>query len=169
MLPWKTLLVRACGRAIEQSRALEEIINSKAVTLLVGLVMGLMVTSVAQAAPGKPNFTAALYGDGALWGTKGTTELPAPNANNTQSFDKLFVIINGAPGQLPVSEAAPGNPDYNGGRWFTHTVMWTLGEPTVLMSYDDVMYHYGLGELCAAGSFDGGPADYFQCPLLPVK
>ena len=144
--------------------------TSRTVILLVGLAMGLMVTSGTQAAPGKPNFTAALYGDGELWGTKGTTTLPAPNAHKAQSFDKLFVIINGAPGQLPVSEAAPGNPEYNGGRWFTHTVMWTSGEPTVLMSYDDVMYHYSLGELSiAAGSFEGGPPDYFQCPMLPVK
>ena len=145
--------------------------DSRTVSLLAGLVMGLMVIGITQAAPGKPNFTAALYGDGELWGTKGTTELPAPNGKNNHSFDKLFVFINGEAGQLPVSEAAPGNPDYNGGRWFTHTVMWTMGAtPTVLTSYDDVMYHYDLGHLAiAAGSFDGGPPDYFQCPLLPVK
>jgi hypothetical protein len=132
--------------------------------------MGLTAAGGAQAAAGQPNFTAALYGDGELWGTKATTELPAPNANNTQSFDKLFVIVNGAPGQLPVSEAAPGNPDYNGGRWFTHTALWTSGEPTVLTSYDDIMHHHDLGELSiAAGSFEGGPPNYFQCPLLPVK
>ena len=131
-----------------------------------------MVSSGIQAAPGQPNFAPALYGDGELWGTKFTTVLPAPNKNNTQSFDKLFVIVNGAPGQLPVSEAAPGNPDYNGGRWFTHTVMWSLDEDerTVLTSYDDVMYHYGLEHLSIApGSFMGGPPDYFQCPMLPVK
>jgi len=128
-----------------------------------------MVSSGTLAAPGKPDFSPALYGDGELWGTKGTTELPAPK-NNIQSFDKLFVIVNGAPGQLPVSEAAPGNPDYNGGRWFTHTAMWISGEPVVLTSYDDVMDHYDLGHLSiAAGSFTGGPPDYFQCPLLPVK
>ncbi|MCJ7453171.1 MAG: hypothetical protein MUO39_11950 [Steroidobacteraceae bacterium] len=124
----------------------------------------------------QPNFGPALYADGALWGTKGTTNLPAPNAHNVQSFDKLFVIVNGAPGQLPVAEAAPGNPLYNGGRWFTHTVMWTTegmnaNNPLpVLMSYGDIQLHYNLGDLAIApGSPAGGPSDYFQCPLLPVK
>jgi hypothetical protein len=132
----------------------------------------------AQAAPGAPNFGPALYGDGEVWGTKGTTALPAPNDHNTQSFDKLFVITNSnnLDGQLPVSEAAPGNPDYNGGRWFTHTVEWTQagfdahGTVPVLTSYDEVMHHYQLGHLnITTGSPEGGPPDYFQCPLLPVK
>jgi len=123
-----------------------------------------------------PNFSAAVYGDGAVWGTKGTTDLPAPKDRNVQSFDKLFVFVNGAPGQLPVSEAAPGNPNYNGGRWFTYTAMWTEAgmaahDPLpVLMSYDDIQLHESLGHLVTApGSPAGGPSPYFQCPLLPVK
>lgn len=124
----------------------------------------------------QPNFSAAVYGDGQVWGTKGTTGLPAAKPQTVQSYDKLFVIINGAAGQLPVSEAAPGNPLYNGGRWFTHTVMWTAEgiaahDPLpVLMSYDEIMLHLSLGHLAIApGSPVGGPPDYFQCPLLPVK
>lgn len=124
----------------------------------------------------QPNFSAAVYGDGAVWGTKGTTTLPAPNAHNSQSFDKLFVIVNGAAGQLPVSEAAPGNPLYNGGRWFTHTVMWTAAGIAnhvplpVVTSYEEIMLYESIGELAISpGSPMGGPPDYFQCPLLPVK
>lgn len=141
--------------------------------LLAALLLGPALT---QAAAGQPNFMPALWGDGELWGTKGTTALPAPNDYNVQSFDALYVIVNNpdAP-QLPVSEAAPGNPDYNGGRWFTHTVMWTAEglaahDPVpVLTSYEEIMFHAGLGHLSIApGSFDGGPPDYFQCPLLPV-
>ena len=131
----------------------------------------------AFAGPGKPNFGPAIYGDGEVWGTKGTTPLPAPNEHNEQSYDKLFVIVNSnAEGQLPVSEAAPGNRYYNGGRWFTHTVMWTQagidahGTVPVLKSYDDVMLHESLGHLSIAeGSPEGGPMPYFQCPLLPAK
>lgn len=118
-----------------------------------------------------PNFSPALYGDGELWGTKFTTVLPAPNGNNSQSFDKLFVFVEGnaAPGQLPVSEAAPGNPGYNGGRWFTHTVMWEAGStPTVLKSYEDIILYRDSGQLMIFTGNDGTPT-YFQCPLLPVK
>lgn len=124
----------------------------------------------------QPNFGPALYGDGALWGSKGTTTLPAPNQHNLQSFDKLFIVVNGAAGQLPVAEAAPGNPLYNGGRWFTHTVMWTAAgiaahDPLpVLKSNDEIMQYYYMGELdIAPGSPTGGSAPYFQCPMLPVK
>ncbi len=150
------------------------------VTLIVSvLALSLMVVGTASANPGKPSFGPELYGDGEVWGTKGAAAIPAPNGEkNLQSFDKLFVITNSNnPGdQLPVAEAAPGNPDYNGGRWFTHTVMWTEegfedhGIVPILKSYDDIMLHAGLGHLTiTAGSPPGGPPAYFECPMLPVK
>jgi hypothetical protein len=137
----------------------------------------LLVTAAgaASANPGSPNFGPALYGDGAIWGTKGAAALPAPNGKNEQSFDKLFIFVNGAPGQLPVAEAAPGNPAFNGGRWFTHTVMWTAAgmeahDPLpVLMSYADIQLHYSLGHLAIAPGSPNDAPDYFECPLLPVK
>ena len=132
-------------------------------------------TGMALANPGQPNFGPALYGDGEIWGTKAAAAIPAPKGKNNKSFDKLFVVINGAPGQLPVAEAAPRNPAYNGGRWFTHTVMWTDAgmdshDPLpVLMSYGDVQFHQSLGDLAIApGSPNPAVPDYFECPLLPV-
>lgn len=144
-------------------------------TVLAALLVG---TATVHADPGKPNFMPSLWGDGKVWGTKGTTTLPAPNDHNLQSFDRLFVVTNtnNPEGQLPVAEAAPRNPAYSGGRWFTHTVEWTgagfmaHGIVPILESYDDVMFHEGLGHLTVTpGSFPGGPPVYFQCPLLPVK
>jgi hypothetical protein len=139
-------------------------------------LMLVIFAGVTLANPGAPDFGPALYGDGEVWGTKAAAALPAPNGSNNQSFDKLFVIVNGAVGQLPVAEAAPRNRDYNGGRWFTHTVMWTedgiaAHDPLpVLMSYADIQVHYGLGHLAIApGSPVGGPPRYFECPLLPVR
>lgn len=133
-------------------------------------VFALLLCAAGFAWAEQPNFGPAIYGDGEVWGTKGTTSLPAPNGHNEQSFDKLFMFVNGAPGQLAVSEAAPGNPAYNGGRWAAYTAMWTeagmeaLGDPLpVLMSYDEVMANVDLGYLAVAP----GEA-YFQCPLLPV-
>jgi hypothetical protein len=114
-----------------------------------------------------PDFGAGVYADGEAWGTKGTTSLPAPNDSNQQSFDKIFVVTNGAEGQMPVGEAAPGNPMYSGGRWWAHTATWIEDLPhskPVLTSYDQVMLHAGLGHLIIE---DAGL--YFQCPLLPVK
>lgn len=131
----------------------------------------------ASAMKGKPNFCPAVYADGETWGTKGTADLPAPNEHNVNSFDALYVITNGHPDQLPVGEAAPGNPHYNGGRWLTQTVEWTEagmeahdGAVPLLTSYDDIMTHFYLGHLTiTVGSPPGGPPPYFQCPLLPAR
>jgi hypothetical protein len=150
--------------------------NISAVAFALALVLAFAAPAAAN--PGKPNFGPAVYGDGQAWGTKGAAGLPAPGESNLQSFDKLFVVTNSnnPAGQLPVAEAAPGNPNYNGGRWFTHTVTWTqagfsaYGTVPVLMSYADIMFHSGLGHLTIApGSPAGGPPPYFECPLLPVK
>jgi hypothetical protein len=149
------------------------LIQLRSITALWGM---LLLAPVALASA--PNFSEAIYADGVTWGTKGTTVLPAANEHNRQAFDALYVITNSnnPNGQLPVSEAGPGNPAYNGGRWFTHTVEWTAegfmdhGIVPVLMSYGDILLHESLGHLVITpGSFPEGPPVYFQCPLLPVR
>lgn len=83
---------------------------------------------------------------------------------------RKVVNSNNPDGQLPVAEAAPGNPLYNGERWFTHEVTWTqagfdaYGTVPVLMTYMDIMIHYDLGHLeIMPGSpgEPGVPPDYF--------
>ena len=128
-----------------------------------------IVVATAYGMPGKPDFGPHIYADGMPWGTKVTTALPEPNDQNMQSFDKLFVITNSnnSEDQLPVGEAAPGNSMYNGGRWWAFSATWIEDLPhekVVLTSYDEVMFHAGLGHLIIE---DLGA--YFQCPLLPVK
>jgi len=144
------------------------------ILLLSSLLFPLSTIAVA----GAPNFGSAIYADGDTYGTKGTTSLPAPNAENLQSFDVLYAVTNSnnPQGQLAIAEAAPGNPAYNGGRWFTHTVEWTAagfmayGLVPVLKSAADVQYNADMGYLVVTpGSFPGGAAVYFQCPLLPDK
>jgi len=136
---------------------------------LVFMVVFLLAAGNAGAAPGKPDFGPAVYADGVAWGTKGTTDLPAPNANNPQSFDILYIFTNPAEGQLPVSDAAPGSPYYNGGRWFAHSATWNIADPPVVRSYEDISYHYDAGDLDILPGHPFGGPDYFQCPLLPVK
>ena len=133
------------------------------------MVLLLLTSGYSIAGPGKPNFGPSIYADGIAWGTKGTTDLPAPNENNIQSYDILYIFTNGAEGQLPVSDAGPRNPFYNGGRWFAHTVTWNIADPPLVKSYEEIMYNYDEGNLdITPGPPDGGNA-YFQCPLLPVK
>jgi hypothetical protein len=137
-----------------------------------------IAVGTAAAMPGAPDFGPHIYADGQAWGTKVTTELPEPMGGNYHSFDKLFVVTNSdnPDPQLPVGEAGPGNPGYNGGRWYTHTVMWTEAgfaahNPVpILMSYDDIMLHESLGHLeVTPGTPGPPPPPFFSCPLLPVK
>ena len=151
-------------------------------------VLGVGATSSAAAAPGKPDFSPRIYGDCEQWGSKVTGVIRHPNE---QSLDKFFVVTaddvdSSLPGgQLPVSEAAPGNPDYNGGRWWTHVASWTEegedfhDDPLPLLTRygpasdpDSILFHYNLGHIEITEGSPGGagaPPDYFRCPMLPVK
>ena len=146
--------------------------------------LALLVAMPVYALPGAPNFGAGLWADGELWGTKVTTPLPAPKGNNAQSFDGFFFITpegwdaedDGMDGwlQAPVMESAPGNPDYNGGRWVTIRVTITnpAGIDVPLTSYAEILAEEAAGNLTIGENpeSDGAhPWIYFQCPLLPYK
>ena len=122
-------------------------------------------TAPVFAAPGQPNLAPGFYADGKAFGTKGTTVLPAPNDHDRQSFGALYVVTNSnnPEPQLPISEAGPGNPDYNGGRWYTHSVEWTQqafvnhGDfVPILASYAALQTHANLSRLVITpGSLPG--------------
>lgn len=130
--------------------------------------IGLAVFVTAFALPGLaagPDFSnPAIYADGEAWATKGLGALPPPNGKNNQSFDGLFVIMDGHVGQLPVAEAAPGNPDYNGGRWDVYFAIWKdMPDPPLVTSYAALASYIedGFIDIISAHT-------YFECPLLPL-
>ncbi len=132
-------------------------------TLALTVVMLLLLALAVPAFAAGPNFGEAIYADGQAWGTKGTADLPAPNAHNRQSFDGLYKITNGVEGQLAVAEAAPGNPAYNGGRWIEYMGSFT-GTPVLVTSFGQLQDLIDAGEISFTET-----GNYFQCPLLPVK
>jgi hypothetical protein len=128
--------------------------------LLLTLTAVLLLAMPVFAQP--PSFGPAIYADGKMWATQGVATLPPPNDHDAQSFDQLFRFTNPAPGQLPVAEAAPGNPIYNGGRWNAFEVTWNIPDPPVVTSYAELMQHAEDFTMVSAN-------DYFECPLRPVK
>jgi hypothetical protein len=141
--------------------------KKKLLALTIALVL-LFVAAIPAFAAG-PNFGPAIYADGVAWGTKGNPALPAPTANNRQSFDGLYKLVDNEGNllQLPVAEAAPGNPAYNGGRWIEYFVTWNEGytppsEP--ITSFEELDGYIQSGAVSVEES-----GNYFQCPLLPVK
>jgi hypothetical protein len=129
------------------------------------LALALLIVTVIPAFAAGPSFSPAIYADGVAWGTKGTTDLPAPNEHNRQSFDGLYKFTNGVDGQLPVAEAAPRNPAYNGGRWAEYFVTWEVTPPDEpITSFEQLNEYIQAGAVTIVNNHH-----YFQCPLLPTK
>jgi hypothetical protein len=140
----------------------ENLMKKKILALL--FVVVLLAVAAVPAFAGAPNFGPAIYADDQVWGTKRTADLPPPNANNRHSYDGLFKFPGGEiEGQMPVGEAAPGNPNYNGGRWIEYEVTW-IGTPELITSYAQLLVLKEAGAVTIAET-----GNYFGCPLLPVK
>ena len=83
--------------------------NRRKSIILVVSSMLLTMAGMVSAAPGAPNFMPAVYGDGEVWGTKATTQLPAPNGKNAQSFDDIYVFTNANnPNGVQLPKRRPG-------------------------------------------------------------
>lgn len=114
----------------------------------------------------------AIWANGDLYGTVLTdTGFNTPPANST---DTLYNFgMSGLSGQRAVSVSAPGDTDYNGGRWSVKAVAFTTQGMAVhdpdgngvvnfeLKSEDDVLKHAALGHITI---MDTGI--YFECPLI---
>jgi hypothetical protein len=131
------------------------------------------------AAPSGPAFAGramrvqnAIWADDRLFGTVLTpTSFQAPPSH---SLDLLYDFgMSGLQGQRSVAESAPGDPTYNGGRWWVQMVVFTeSGKSTFdpdgdglvnveLTSASAVLQQASLGhlEIIATNVF-------FECPLL---
>ena len=111
--------------------------------------------------PGKPFFGTAIYVDNHGYGSKATTEIPAPNDHNMQSFDVLYSFGGSQPS---IAETAPGDPGYNGGRWIVYSVEWNVDAYPITNLYD--LY---AAEMAGHVTISTDPVAYVQCPLLPTK
>lgn len=113
-----------------------------------------------------------IWANGELYSTVLTTNsFKNPPAH---SLDTLYnFMMSGLSGQRPVSDAAPGDKNYNGGRWSVQLVAFTDaglnahdpdGDGIVnfeLTTADMVLHHVQLGHIVIT------PANfYFSCPLV---
>jgi hypothetical protein len=128
-----------------------------------------MMPSVAHAGVGGPAF----YVNGAVYRTVGTpTDLSGTGAPDA-SFDTIYEF-GGA--QLNVATAAPGDRDYNGGRWQVHLLGWNTDFATTLAAHDtdhngvldtNAEVSGALADQGAGGAVDLGVVKSFECPAIP--
>ncbi|MFB6080257.1 MAG: hypothetical protein ABEJ81_04595 [Haloferacaceae archaeon] len=132
---------------------------------------GVATGTVAADASNNPAKPGRIYASDDLFATKGLTDLPPPNGKNDHSFDALYTFVtDGGPapvdGQFSVAEAAPGEREFNGGRWDETLVAWAAGTtPVLLTNDDDVVDGIDAGTLVVVRE----DFHYFECPLVPSK
>jgi hypothetical protein len=112
----------------------------------------------------------SFYVDGALYRTVGTpTDLSGTGAP-ADAWDILYDLGGAQPN---VAEAAPGDPDYNGGRWMVHAVTFPDGYAAALsdgdLDGDGVLDSAEEVQAALAGSaIDAGVVRQFECPAIPL-
>lgn len=123
-----------------------------AICLAVGAVTTLGLTAVVTAQIGPPGGT--IYAHDETYRTVATpSELPSHGR-----FDTLYVLGEGL---APVSEAAPGDRDYNGGRWEVRPVTFLSVAPMQYTNAEDIVAAADRGEIEI-----GDVAARFVCPLV---
>jgi hypothetical protein len=116
----------------------------------------------------------AFYVDGQLYRTVATpTDLSGTGAP-AHSFDTIYEF-GGV--QLNVATAAPGDPDYNGGRWMVHALSFNTSWAATVAAHDandsgnlDSAAEVGaaLADAGPAGARDLGVVKQFVCPVIKL-
>lgn len=138
-------------------------------TIAAGTVVAATLGMTVPAAAGVSG--PAFYIDGQTYRTVATpTDLSGTGAP-AHAWDVIY-DFGGA--QLNVAEAAPGDTDYNGGRWQVHALSFPDGYAAALADGDadgDGVLGSAeeVGAAIAAGSaVDDGVVKQFVCPAIPM-
>ncbi|MEE8517515.1 MAG: hypothetical protein V3S98_00140 [Dehalococcoidia bacterium] len=149
----------------------------KVISVLLALVTLMSVTGTVLASPGNGagGVTGpAFYVDGVLYRTVGTPTDLSNTGAPTHSFDVIYAVGGG---QADVATAAPGDTDYNGGRWQVHALAYNTDYATTLAAHDldgdgvldsEAEINSALGDAGPAGATDTGIVVSFVCPVIRV-
>ena len=146
---------------------------SSIVVIALWLVSAAAVSTVlAKSENAAMRVSQALWANGEIYNTVLTSA--TFKSPPLQSTDILYNFgMSGLEGQRGVTESAPGDRDYNGGRWNVKMVVFTDqglmahdpdGDGIVnfeLTSADEVLAHEALGHIVINDA-----NFYFECPLL---
>ena len=141
-------------------------------TRLLAVLTVLGVTAFAGSAfAGNGPPQVGFYVDGAAYRTIGTPTDFSGTGAPAHSFDTIYEF-SGA--QLNVATAAPGDRDYNGGRWRVQVLGFPSGYGAALASADQngngvIDSDAELGLAFADGTaVVTGPGPSFECPVIPL-
>jgi len=136
----------------------------KILTIVATVIAALTLSATSVAAGGPPK--AGIFVDDVLYRTVGTKTDFSTTGAPDHSFDTIFLLDDGseaADGLASVATAAPGDRDYNGGRWMVYAVSWNV-DPYQLTNDEEVMQAETAGDI----SISEEPVKYFECPVIPM-
>jgi len=142
-------------------------------TALPAAALAATLGSASLAAAGAGGVTGpAFYVDGAVYRTVGTPAVFTGTGGPDHSYD---VIYDFGGLQMNVADAAPGDRDYNGGRWLVHGLMVTnyagaLANNLVDMNQNDVLDSSDEVEAAIMYGYatDLGVVHSFECPVIKL-
>lgn len=144
-------------------------------TLVAAICLWAVGQATSAVAAGASRVADAIWAHDQLYATVPTpTAFKSPPAHST---DVIYSFAgSGLAGQRSVAESAPGDRDYNGGRWTVKAVTFTeLGllihdgdgdgvADFELTNAEQVMHHVALGHIVIEDT-----GIYFECPMIPQR
>ena len=144
--------------------------------LLLLCVGAALVASGTALAAGSGGVTGpAFYVDGQLYRTVNTPTDLSHTGGPAHSRDTIYALA-GQP--FNVATAAPGDRDYNGGRWFVHAIAYNTSWAATVAAHDangsgdldgDAEVLAALADPGAGGATDAGVVQEFVCPVIKLK
>jgi hypothetical protein len=137
-------------------------------------IMTVIVGSAAGASQASAGVTGpAFYVDGELYRTVATPTDLSNTGAPAHSFDTIYEF--GGDQQFNVATAAPGDREYNGGRWRVQVIGYAPGESymTALAAFDangsgDFDSDAEVGDALDADVITTSTGPSFVCPVIPV-
>jgi len=143
--------------------------------IIITVIAVASMTAGTAATAGATRVSGAIWAHGELYDTVVTpTTFIAPPEHSTDTIYSF--MMSGLEGQRSVTVSAPGDPDYNGGRWNVQMVVFTPlgisvhdpdGDGIVNFELTDaeaLLEHEALGHIIINDA-----NFYFECPLRPRK
>jgi hypothetical protein len=120
------------------------------------LLAAISSTALAGGPPG-----VAFYVDGELYRTVGTPTDFSGTGAPASSFDTVYQFFGTI---TNVASSAPGDRDFNGGRWMVIGATWNVA-PYQLHSEEEVLAAAAAGDI----TLSDGPIRLFECPVIPMR
>jgi hypothetical protein len=148
---------------------------TKKLSLVGAVAVAALAITAGALAEGSGGVTGpSIWVDGVLYRTVGT---PTDLSNTGAPASSFQTIYDLGGNQANVADAAPGDPDYRGGRWQVHAISFNTSYASTLAAHDANAsgtldsaseVEAALADAGPGGATDLGVVKSFECPVIKV-